>query len=232
MTQETKTAMDLYARYKRAKGGVDRTEENTRILKNGPGDDLRFQLIHEDVKKWIDIGEELHAYCRGKLSIKRDLEEEIRKIDAKIQTEAARFDRENKAHLSDLQQTISNADKKSSAWDKTEGTVNVITWLLAIGWIVFYFFVFSKQPTDPTFGSLRRLIDEIQAFGLLLPPIAVKVIGFVIKTILEHFLDPVSHILRKKEAKNDIEAIKKKRAELIASIEKEKEDYLELMKLI
>lgn len=231
MTQETKTAFELFARYKRMKANLDQTEQQTRLLKDGIGGDLRFQLIHEDVKKLMDIGEELKQYCQGKPSIKRDLQAAIQKIDAKIRTESAKFDQEHKSTLERLHQTIRRSQEKNRIWGAMETVFRVISWLLAIGWVVFYFFVASKDPADPTFGFLKRLFySEIMLLFIFLPPALLVGLGSVLCLIPEHFSTPNTEASR--NAKEQIASIEKKRAELIASIEKEKEEYLELLEQI
>ncbi|MBQ7330526.1 MAG: hypothetical protein IJW94_01865 [Oscillospiraceae bacterium] len=231
MTQETKTALSLYERSKRAGQKVNRTEEDTRALKDGVGDDLRYQLIHADVKEWVNIGEELRVFCKGKLSIKRDLEAEIQKIDAKVKKEAANFDSRNKITLNHMEETIRKAKKKSAPWQVVDDVIRILSKVLAVGWVVFYFFVASKDPNDPTFGFLKQLFySEIMLLILLLPPALIIFLGSLLAGATEHFTDSASADIN--WAKEEIEKIKKERAELIASIEKEKEDYLAILELI
>jgi len=232
LTQETKNALELYARYKRAKGAVNKAEEDTRLLKDGLGDDLRTQLIGEEVKKWVTLGEDLRVYCKGKTSIRQDLEAEVRRIDAKIKKECGKFDSEHKAELDRLQETVRKEEKKAGPISIVEDVLGLLKWLLAIGWLVFYFVVVSKDPSDPTFGFLRQLFySEIMLLFLLVPPALIFVLfWFINDVVIDHFTTP--GVVAERRAKENIEAIQKSRAALIASIEKEKEDYLEIINLV
>ncbi len=232
MTQDTKTALELLARCKRLHAAVNKTEEETRGFDSlDAAKSIRYELIYADVSKSVSAGEELRVFCKGKLSIKQDMQEEIRKIDAEIRVEGNKFDRENKAKLDKLNETIRNEGKKHGRWDTTDTIVRILCRLAAIAWVVFYFVVMFSDPHSGPLVSFRKFFNsDLMVILLILPPLLCLGLGGLIGLIFDHFSDPAVSAMT--AAKKEIESIQKERAELIASIEKKKEDYLEILELV
>lgn len=232
MTQDTKTALELFARCKRLHAAVNKTEEETRGFDSiDVGKELRSELIYADVSKMVSAGEELRVFCKGKLSIKQDMEEEIRKIDAEIRTKSREFDKVKKAKLDALNQTISKSKAEHGRWDTADTIVRILCRLAAIAWVVFYFVVMFSDPHNGPLVSFRKFFNsDLMVILLILPPLLCLGLGGLIGLIFDHFSDPAVSAMT--AAKKEIESIQKERAELIASIEKKKEDYLEILELV
>ena len=223
MTQDTKTALELLARCKRLHAAVNKTEEETRGFNSlDAGKSLRYELIYADVNKSVSAGEELRVFCKGKLSIKQDLEAEIKKIDAESRAEGNKFDRENKAKLDRLKETVRNEGAKHNCWERAKTITRIVSWLLAIGWAVSFFALFSNNPP--------KIVQELSVFVFLGPIVLCLGLGAIIRGFMDDGL--FSATKASDDAKKEIESIRKERAEVIASVEKKKADYLEILKLV
>lgn len=222
MTPATKIALDLYAKRSQYKVAAYRTEEQTRGFDSfEPGQALRTEMIGADVRKWVDAGEELCVFCKGNISIKRDLQEEIKKIDARVRAETDKFDSGKKARLDQLNGTIRKAESDTKRWGKRKNMVRVAAWLLSIGWFISAFAIYAVHPTE--------FMWRMPVLTVLGPIILIIVLRYVLCGIFDDFVVSPAEASK---AKEEIAAIQKERAELIASIEKEKEPYLAILELV
>ncbi len=221
MTPEAKHALELLALDKKSKKQMD---EDLGNLKRIDGDssfnqivgELRYDVAKKHVEQGMAFGDYLveHAY------LKKEFQDEIKKIDATIKQENEKFDKTHKSEYETIEQGTAKADKQYAKRSKIASFVAALFWILGIGWVITYFALIIVNPVGSTIHDL--LYSGMMLF-LFLPILGLIFLAIFVNSMMDSYsVTPLSNVKGLEKWRAELQEKKEKN---VSGLLARKEDY-------
>ncbi len=228
MTAEAKHALALLELDKRSKKQLDEDLGNLKRIDDDPSfnqiiGDLRYDAAKKHVEQGMAFGDYLveHAY------LKKEFQDEIKKLDAMIKQENEKFDKAHKSEYETIEQGTAKADKQYAKRSKIASFVAALFWILGIGWVVTYFALIIVNPVGST---IHDLLYSGMMFFLFLPILGDIFLAIWVNSMMEDFsAAPLTDV---KAQEKKLAELKDEKANNVSSLIALKEDYQYIIDVI
>lgn len=231
MTPEAKHALELLAVSRKSYNDYERVRAEYTINKHESDDSVMNRIAYkhreEAFNERFEKGWALGDYCAEHASMKKEFQDEIKKLDAKIKEKYARFDKENKGTYDHISERRSKLRNKSSRYSALKNLVTALLWIIGIGWAVSYVVLLFTLPPEST---LRQLLNSGMTLLLFIPEIAWIFLSIFIKNLMSNFaLSPATQINALDSWYKELQVKKEKTCSDLLSL---KRDYEEIIHII